>query len=244
MTLFRRTAFALFASACSHAALAADTPFAAPGLQMLKPMLGVTFAYVDEDLKPADGKYACGPTTRIMAESAAVQVGRALALIQPAISSQRLRTVVLCNGASKDGKPAGGVAVPSQDLLVLGIADPSATQPDELIQAVTLHEFFHLSEYRLGGTGDSNWDDRFTGYDLEERSWRGTGIGGGGRNFLNPYSHSYAREERAELFAALVLNAHEVSNYVDINNDEILRKKAEYVADRASRTLGLSLSVQ
>ena len=68
-------------------------------------------------------------------------------------------------------------------------------------------------------------------------------LGSGKRGFLNAYAETYPHEERAELFASLLLNAPEVVAHIRATNDEVLKQKALYLAKKCERLLGLRMVV-
>ena len=60
--------------------------------------------------------------------------------------------------------------------------------------------------------------------------------------FLNAYSETYPHEERAELFASLLLEPAVVATHLKRTNDPVLRDKVRYVIEKCERLLGLRLA--
>ncbi len=212
------------------------------GLRLLgAPARGVHFGYVEADTRPSEGMYLCGALGRDDARSAASTVAGALQnLPDAALARLRLRYVVLCGGATAGGQSIGGIPVPPLDLLMLDAGgDPAA------LQHRTLHELYHLIEYRSGGIGDADWAGQFGGgYSnrypgLLHRSPLGSGKPG----FINAYGETHPHEERAELFAYMVLSPGELADLIRRNGDEVLRRKANYVSDKCQRAIGMALTL-
>src|SRR5438874_926879 len=67
-------------------------------------------------------------------------------------------------------------------------------------------------------------------------------FGSGRPGFLNPYSETYPHEERAELFALLLLEPAVVATHLKRTNDPVLRDKVRYVIEKCERLLGLRLA--
>lgn len=201
---------------------------------------GVRMAYVDDDTRPDGGQYTCGGLTRDDALSAAATVSSALdALPAGALARVRLRYVVLCREALASGRRIGGIPVPPLNLLMLDVGDKAGT-----LRHGTLHELYHLAEFRGGSLDDAGWNAQFMGYGGSYPGiLRRSPIGGGKPGFINAYGETFAHEERAELFAYLVLDPAGVASHVRGKGDDVLRKKARYVADRADALMGMSLPV-
>ena len=200
---------------------------------------GVRMAYVENDTKPGGGAYTCGGLTRDDALGAATTVASALdALPGEALSRLRLRYVVLCHEAHAAGQRIGGIPVPPLNLLMLDVADDGGA-----LRHRTLHELYHLAEYRGGSVNDAGWNAQFTGYNNSYPGMlRRSPIGGGKPGFVNAYAETFPHEERAELFAFLVLERAAMASHLR-GADDVLRKKARYVSDRADALMGMALSV-
>lgn len=205
--------------------------------------LGLHLGYVDADTKPGDGMYLCGAMSRDDALAAASEVTAALAYLPDApLAKLRLRYVVLCGRTLAGGRPIGGIPVPPLNLLML---DASAARRDAAyFRHQVLHEVYHLAEYRYGRINDPGWSAQFgAGYaNAYPTSLPRSAVGGGKPGFINAYGQSFPSEERAELFAFLVMNPQEVAALIRQTDDRVLKAKAGYVADTCQQTLGLSLA--
>lgn len=203
--------------------------------------LGIYMAYVTSDTRPSDGMYLCGGMSRDEALSAATTVSSALQNLPDAVLSRlRLKYVVLCSQALAAGQSIGGIPVPPLDLLMLSAAGDSGS-----LQHRTLHELYHLLEYRSGGIGDADWSSQFgAGYSNRYPGLlRKAPLGSGKPGFVSAYGETHPHEDRAELFAYLVLSPREVADLIRRTGDSVLRQKAHYLGDKCQRVIGLSIAL-
>jgi hypothetical protein len=215
----------------------------AASLQPRLATLGINLGYVVQDTRPGGGKYFCGAMTRDESRAAARIITNALSkLPDAAIGKLGLRYVILCSRAMAAGQRIGGIPVPPLDLLMLDVGESGN---DTLyLQHLFLHELFHLAEYRFNTYQDAEWEKLFgAGYanSYGGRAKRST-IGSGKRGFLNAYAETYPHEERAELFAFLVLHPAEVVAHIKATNDEVLKEKALYLARKCQRLMGIRIA--
>jgi len=203
--------------------------------------LGIHVAYVDSDTRPSDGMYVCGGMSRDQVLSAASAVSAALQNVpESSLAKLRLKYVVLCSRVLAGGQSIGGIPVPPLNLLMLDAAGDSAA-----LQHRTLHELYHLVEYRYAAIEDAAWLDQFGGgYSnrypaLLHRS----PIGSGKPGFINAYGETHPHEDRAELFAFLVLAPRDVAAQIRRAGDAVLKQKAEYIVDKCERLLGLPVNL-
>jgi hypothetical protein len=202
---------------------------------------GIQFGYVTADMRPSEGAYLCGAMRRDEAAAAASTVASGLSnLPDAALTRLRLRYVVLCGGLSETGRSIGGIPVAPLNLLVLDGSSDSAS-----LEHRTLHELYHLLEYRSGGVSDSEWTGQFGGgySNRHQALLRRSPVGGGKPGFVNAYAETYAHEDRAELFAYLVLSPREVADLVRRTGDEVLRRKADFLSDKCQRAAGLAIAL-
>lgn len=206
--------------------------------------LGIQLGYVEKDTRPGGGKYFCGAMSREASRSAGKIITTALSkLPDAALGKLRLRYVVLCSRAMAGGQRIGGIPVPPLDLLMLDVGESAN---DSLsLQHAFLHELYHLIEYRFNTYQDAEWQRLFgAGY---ANSYSGrmqqSPIGSGKRGFLNGYAQTYPHEERAELFAAVVLNPAGVAAHINATNDAALKEKALYLVRKCERLMGLRLAL-
>lgn len=219
---------------------ARDTEF--DGLRLLAGgPAGVHFGYVEVATRPSEGMYTCGALRRDDAEAAAATVAGALQhLPDTALAAVRLRYVVLCGGATAAGQAIGGIPSAPHGLLMLDASGDAAS-----LQHRTLHELYHLLEYRAGGMGDAGWTSQFGGgYSNEYPGLlRKTPPGSGKAGFLTAYGETYPHEDRAELFAWLVLAPREVADVIRRRGDTVLRRKVDFISDKCQRVLGLAVAL-
>jgi hypothetical protein len=219
-----------------------DTAVQEPRLTALDLHLG----YVESDTHPGGGRYLCGGMSNSESTSAASGIARALSrLPDTSLTRVGLRYVILCSRAEAAGRRIGGIPVPPLNLLMVDVGTGSANSDDSRLQHLFLHELYHLIEYRFNSFQDADWQSRFgAGYDNAYGNDAGQStVGSGKRGFLNRYSESFPHEERAELFASLLLNPAEVAAHIDATNDSLLKDKASYVADKSARLIGLRITL-
>jgi len=202
--------------------------------------LGTYFAYVVTDTRPGDGSYLCGSMSRDDVLSAAGTVAAALqAIPDSSLARLRVKYIVLCGRALAGGQSIGGIPVPPLNLLMLDAGGDTAA-----LQHRTLHELYHMIEYRFGAIGDSAWLGQFGGYSNSYPGLlRRSPIGSGKPGFINAYGETHPYEDRAELFAFLLLAPREVSAQIRRGGDTVLKQKAEYLIDKCERLLGLPINL-
>jgi hypothetical protein len=212
------------------------------GLRLLaETSRGVHFGYVEADTRPSEGAYLCGAMRRDEAAAAASTVAGALSYLPDAVVARlRLRYVVLCGGASESGRSIGGIPVAPLNLLMLDGTGDGAS-----LQHRTLHELYHLLEYRSGGIGDAEWASQFGG--SYSNAYQGllhkAPIGSGKPGFVTSYGESHPHEDRAELFAWLVLAPGEVAALIRRTGDAVLKRKADFLSDKCQRAVGLAIAL-
>ncbi len=155
--------------------------------------LGIRVGYVEQDVRPGSGHYFCGALTLDRSATAAQPVAEALTrLSYLSVRKLGLRYVILCGGAKAGDRPIGGIPVPPLDLLML---DVGASGNAAFLQAVTLHELYHMAEIRFNTLYDADWGREFTGYsngyapDLLKGA-----MGSGKPGFLNAYAETFPHE--------------------------------------------------
>jgi hypothetical protein len=201
---------------------------------------GVHFGYVEVDTRPSEGMYVCGALRRGEAESAGATVATALQnLPDGALARLRLRYVILCGGATAAGQSIGGIPVPPLDLLLLDAGDEAS------LQHRTLHELYHLLEYRSGGIGDADWIGQFGGgYSNQYPGLlRKAPLGSGRPGFATAYGETYPHEDRAELFAHMVLAPRELATLISSRGDAVLKRKVDFLSDKCERAIGLAITL-
>jgi hypothetical protein len=203
--------------------------------------LGISMAYVTADTRPSDGMYLCGGMSRDDVLSAAGAVATALQYVpEAALAKLRLKYVVLCGRATAGGQSIGGIPVPSLNLLMLDGAGDSAA-----LQHRALHELYHLIEYRFAEFNDAAWSGQFdSGYSNRyPGALNRSPIGSGKPGFINAYGETFPHEDRAELFAFLVLSPGEVAAQIRRTGDAVLKRKADYLIDKCARLIGFPMAL-
>lgn len=212
-------------------------------------ILGIHLGYVENDTKMSDSRIFCGAISRDKSRPAGEKVATAL-LKLPASSIQNLglKYVILCSGMTRttaaEDRRIGGIPLPRLNLLLLDTGESGNTISH--IDRIFLHELYHFMEIRLNTLHDKDWQKRFgVGYanSYEGRTNKPKTIGGGGRGFLNAYSVTYPHEERAELFAHLVLNPAEVVTHIRLKDDELLKRKTLYLVEKCERLFGIDIAL-
>jgi hypothetical protein len=232
------------AAALSEEQAARETEIS--GLRLVEPpavatrlsALGVHLGYVENDVAPGGGRYRCGGIPRHDAQAAAGVINQALAhLPDESVKRIRLRYVILCRGTTADGRPIGGIPVPPLQLLMVDIGSAQRSYLDHLF----LHELYHLIEFQFNTFADADWDREFGGYDNSYANVQ-TPAGNARAGFVDGYAQSFPHEDRAELFASLVLYPERVRAQADARNDDMLRAKTGYMVDKTERLIGLRLT--
>ncbi len=224
---------------------AEETEF--PGLRLVSTrnvdarlsLLGIRLGYVEKDVRlGTTGKYFCGALPIDRTVTAAEPVATALARL-PYVSVRKLglRYVMLCAGAKSGERSIGGIPVPPLNLLMLnvGVSENAAS-----LEAITLHELYHMAEFRFGEFEDADWNGQFTGYLNSYAADLSNGAVGPG--FLNAYAQTFPHEDRAELFAALLLRPADVVEQIRATADSVLRRKVLYMDEKSQRLLALKLA--
>lgn len=201
---------------------------------------GLYVSYVEAEATP--GKYTCGPMTRGQSIRAAAAIDRALADIpDKSLKKTRLKYLLACSYAKSGTINIGGIPVPPLKLLMLDLdkADPH----DPRSRHNVLHEFYHYAEYRLAGIRDKAWDSRFKGYagGYQKDLMRRSDPGDGKKGFLNVYAQTLPQEERAEIFAHLVMDPGALASYLRQSGDTVLQEKILYMIDKTEKLLGLAI---
>lgn len=231
---------AALATHADERAAARETEF--DGLRLLTDASrGIHFGYVEAETRPSEGVYLCGAMRRDEAAAAASTVAGALSNLPDAVVARlRLRYVVLCGGVTESSKSIGGIPVAPLDLLVLDGTGDGAS-----LQHRTLHELYHLLEYRFGGIGDAEWASQFGGgySNAYPGLLRKAPLGSGKPGFATAYGETHPHEDRAELFAWLVLAPGEVASLIRRNGDSVLKRKADFLSDKCQRVVGLAIAL-
>lgn len=204
--------------------------------------LGIHFGYVQEDVKPGNGRYTCKATNTDLVPAVAWNIAAALYPIpDDVLQALDLKYIIFCGDLYQEKKKVGGFPVPVNDLMLLNLTHRTQNRD---IQEFFLHEFYHLLEDRHKLVKDPVWMQLFgIGY---RYNYAGGGpessqLGSGTYGFLNRYSESFPYEDRAEIFAMLMVARPELIQFIASQNDEMLYKKAKYVADTARKTLGVKI---
>lgn len=205
--------------------------------------LGIQFAYVPEDVRPGNGRYMCKATDTDLIPAVAWNIAAALHPIpDEALQALDLKYIIFCGDLYHEKSKVGGFPVPVNDLMMLNLTHRTQNRD---IQELFLHEFYHLVEARNDLTHDPEWDNRYgTGYRSGYAGNTGPAnsrLGTGNYGFLNRYSESFPYEDRAEIFAMLMLDRPGLIQFIMSRQDELLYAKARYVAQKARQHLGLKI---
>jgi hypothetical protein len=203
-------------------------------------LLGIDLAYVENDSRPGGGKYLCGALSRDVTRAAGSAIASALSkLSDAALSKLGLKYVVLCSRVLAGGQAVGGIPVPPLNLLMLNVDEHGGNTPYQ--QYIFLHELYHLIEFKFNSYQDAEWQQLFgAAYaNSYEGKLKRSAIGSGKRGFLNAYAETYPHEDRAELFASLLLDPAGV--FAQMRDDVLLQKKVRYMAEKCERLMGLRI---
>lgn len=214
------------------------------GAHLQSPFLtnaGVILGYVSKDTRPGTtGKYYCGALSRKAAIDSGKMIARSMQRMSArTIEKTGLKYVLLCNGAKKWNRRIGGIPVAPLRLLMMD-ATGNASYSDHIL----MHEFYHFAEIRLDDLNDSDWNDRFDhGYAGSFKpSLLTEKLGSGQRGFASAYSMTLPEEERAELFAHLMIQPSRVVRLAKSSSDAVLLEKIEFISEKVEDMLGLNLT--
>ncbi len=202
-------------------------------LQLLSSDGSVNYGYVENDAKL--GKYLCGGMSFTEADDASVIVSHALGFIHGYESGEGLpKYIILCDGVMTSGKPIGGIPVPPINLLML-----DAGASIDHLEHLALHELYHLLEFRSNSFNDKEWQTRFGhGYANSYNGFlKNSPIGSGNAGFANSYSETFPHEDRAELFAFMILQPDKLRSIMD----SVLYEKVQYIVEKCNRYWGWNL---
>ncbi len=205
---------------------------------------GISLGYVEKDENPGGGKYFCGALSKNKSSRAGKIINDTLSVFtNSSIKTLNLKYLILCSDTKSGGRAIGGIPVPPLNLIMLSVGN-NENSPAYL-KHTFLHELYHFIEYRFGSNKDPDWQKLFAkGYtNSYHGKMKNSVIGSAKKGFLNVYSTSFPHEERAELFATLLLKPAEVVAHIKASNDEILKDKVKYVVDKCERLLGLDIKI-
>lgn len=152
------------------------------------------------------------------------------------VTESRLKRIVLCDGLTFAGQRRNAVPDFEHDTLYLDVSRGSYNKA--YLRKVLHHEFFHIIDYRDDGSvyEDQGWSS------LNPLTFR---YGSGGTNaqdqedssiltdkipgFLNYYSTTGVEEDKAEVFANLIVAPAYVKNRM--KNDAVLRAKVKMMKE-------------
>ena len=209
-------------------------------------LLGIHMGYVGTDVTSENGSYSCGAISREIGYLSAERIASVLLKLPgSSVTKFGLKYVILCSRLyGKRGERIGGFPVTRLNLLMLDTRETG--KPSSHLDHSFLHELFHFMEIRSNAKQDKEWQNRFgEGYanSYSGRMGGRTKIGSGKRGFLNAYSETYSHEERAELFAHLLLKPTEVVTHIRLKDDELLRRKTLYLAQKCERLFDIPISL-
>ena len=137
-------------------------------------------------------------------------------------TTSALEQVVLCQGLRAQDKTIGGVAIPDKKMLLL-----DSRSSDQDLRHLFWHELWHLLESTISHDFVSNWSAEFGGYlrIYKESSPSSIVIGSGDQGYINRYGQSFAKEERAEIFAWFMRDKESLTTFLKESHDSILARK-------------------
>lgn len=211
------------------------------GLRLLEWINDTNIGYAEDHVRPGGGQYLCGGMSDGAAEYAAGVVRSALARIPFAsLSKIRMKYVIMCSRVLASGRAVGGLPIPPLKLLMMDMG-----QSRGYGESLVLHELYHLIEYQFNTIEDARWNQQFgTGY---TNSYQGeipkSPLGTGNKGFLNAYSRTFPHEERAEIFAYMILNPRGVARQIRSLDDKVLEAKIRYMIEKTYRLIGMELEL-
>ena len=143
----------------------------------------------------------------------------------------KLQRVVLCSDLSFAGQPRSAIPGYEDNTLYLDISSGSNSRPYQ--RKVIHHEFFHIIDYHDDGNvyQDERWASlnpatfKYGGGGKAERSPTGSILTSKYPGFLNTYSMSAVEEDKAEVFANLIVDPAHVEDRAKA--DRVLNSKVK-----------------
>jgi hypothetical protein len=149
------------------------------------------------------------------------------------VRAAKLRRVVLVQNLTLNGRGLHGLADFGPNTLYLDVGR-LADNPEQMKKCIH-HEFFHVMDYMAGTlSSDPNWEqlnpanfayaggNRFAAVRDDAYVWSDARSG-----FLNDYATTAAEEDKAELFAFLMVRYNLVKERA--KKDKVLRAKMDYL---------------
>jgi hypothetical protein len=151
------------------------------------------------------------------------------------VKRSKLRRIILCRDLSFAGQPRTAIPDFEHDDLYLDVARGRYSEP--YVRKVIHHEFFHVIDYRNGTLyADDRWsrllpkDTRYgTGGKDAQNDSSVTGIRDDLPGFLNKYATTGVEEDKAELFAHMIVSRKIVDERAA--KDAVLRAKVVLLRD-------------
>ena len=199
--------------------------------------LGIQSGYVTRNENPGNGKYFCGALSLQKSNRAKKTIDAALLKIPRQVFEKlNLKYLVLCDRAESRGKKIGGIPIPPLNLLMLSVAGTDFNH----LQHLVIHELYHFIEYRFNAFKDATWKKQFP--KDYKNSYEGinnkTVTGRANLGFINDYARSFPHEDRAEIFASLLIKPGKLIGYANKNNDILLKEKIRYIKEKSRRLTG------
>lgn len=202
--------------------------------------------YVDSDVELKNTGtgtvFGLGKMTELQAYRVGKLVVRALSqLPERTVDNLGIKYIIVGSYLKMDGDMIGGVPIVYSDMLLLSVI---VNRKDSLyFQHSLLHELYHFMEIKFRTFEDPQWTGKFgTDYlNSYEGFLKHAPLGQGGPGFINKYARTYDYEDRAELFAYMMLDTKRVADYIRKNRDRILDKKAQYLVEKARKYLNVDL---
>lgn len=226
---------------------------AIPGLLLLPPeavlpqapaerfkRIGTQFGFVTSDT-PLGTKFMCRESDIRRIPKIALNIAIGLENFpEDLLRRVKMEYIVFCGDLITAQGSVAGFPAPPNNVMLLNLTNRSTGRE---IRELFFHEFYHLFEARFNLVQDPVWMQRFDmGYKHgihNLRQYTADRMGSGGYGFINNYSRTHPYEDRAEIFAMLMVSKEKLIYYIIKNQDELLAAKTEYVAATAKQYLGI-----
>ena len=203
--------------------------------------INTQFGFVTEDTQLGT-KFVCAKSDIGRIPNIALNIAIGLeSFPEDLLQRVQMQYIVFCGDLKTAYGRVAGFPAPPNNAMLLNLTN---RHNGHEIRDLFFHEFYHLLEERIGLVKDPVWLSRFNvGYKNTYQGMMGhanSSFGSGGFGFLNNYSRSHPHEDRAEIFAALMVSKRPLVSYILKNKDDMLAAKTEYVATTAHKHLGIS----
>ncbi len=152
------------------------------------------------------------------------------------VKNTKLQRIVLCRFLAYRARPVGAIVDFDRNTLYIHVVHSSSS--DEYLRRAIHHEFFHIVDFSDDGAlrNDEQWEKlNHASFDYGSGGWSmladltATRLNDSIPGFLNKYSTSGVEEDKAEVFATMIVDYAAVEDRAKM--DMVVRNKVEMMKD-------------